>query len=113
MGAVGGPPRRLPLRVRSQGALPMQTEIAEAEELALTPSRHFTLYLYGVVLHLLRHAAESHESWGEVFEQYPFLVGYFREVASNGVEGMSLDDAAEFWRLKVTGAEANAHLPLH
>src|ERR671916_469162 len=91
----------------------MQTEIAEDEALALTPSRHFNLYLYGVVLHLLRHAAESHESWEEVFERYPFLVGYFREVALNGVEGMSLDDASEFWRLKVTGTERAGHLPLH
>jgi hypothetical protein len=89
----------------------MQTEIAEAE--ALTPARHFSLYIYGVVLHLLRHAAESHESWDEVFKQYPFLVGYFREVAEGGVEGMSLDAAAEFWQQKVTGTEAGAHLPLH
>ncbi len=88
----------------------MQTEFAEAE--ALTPARHFNLYLYAVVLHLLRHAAESHESWEEVFKEYPFLAGYFREVAANGVDGMSLDDAAEFWHLKVTETEPDAHLPL-
>ena len=89
----------------------MQTEFVEAE--ALTPARHFNLYLYAVVLHLLRHAAESHESWEEVFKEYPFLAGYFREVAANGVDGMSLDDAAEFWREKVTEQESDAHLPLH
>ena len=88
----------------------MQTEIEETE--ALTPARHFNLYIYAVVLHLLRHAVESHESWDEVFKQNPFLVGYFQEVATNGVEGMSLDDAAEFWRLKVTNQETDTHLPL-
>src|ERR1044071_422880 len=88
----------------------MQTEIAEAE--ALTPARHFNLYLYAVVLHLLRHAAESHESWEDVFKQNPFLMGYFREVAENGVEGMPLDEAVEFWRRLVTEQESDAHLPL-
>lgn len=88
----------------------MPTETAEAE--ALTPARHFNLYIYAVVLHLLRHAAESNESWEGVFKQDPFLVGYFQEMTANGVEGMLLDDAAEFWRQRVTGPEADAHLPL-
>src|SRR3712207_8289262 len=85
----------------------MLTEIAETE--ALTPARHFRLYLYAVVLHLLRHVAESSESWEEVFKQYPFLVGYFREVADNGVDGMALDDAGEVWRRKVTEHESDSH----
>lgn len=97
----------------------MPTEIAEVEALeideaeALTPARHFNLYLYAVVLHLLRYAAESHESWEEVFKEYPFLAGYFREVAASGVDGMALDEAAEFWRRKVAEQEVDAHLPLH
>jgi hypothetical protein len=89
----------------------MQTETAEAE--ALTPAHHFRMYLYAVVLHLLRHVAESHESWDEVFKQYPFLMGYASEVATNGVDGMALDEAAEFWQSKVTERERDARLPLH
>jgi ATPase family associated with various cellular activities (AAA) len=105
----------------------MQTEVAEMIEDAagmiedaagmiddevLTPELHSNLYLYGAVLQLLRNVAESHDSWEEVFEQYPFLGGYYREVMANGVSGMSVDEAAAFWRRRVEGQEADAHLPL-
>jgi hypothetical protein len=89
----------------------MQTEIPEAE--TLTPAQHFNLCLYGVVMHLLRNAVESHGTWEEVFKQYPFLGGYYQEMTANGVVGMSLDEADEFWRRGIEeGQEGDAHLPL-
>jgi hypothetical protein len=79
-----------------------------------TPERHFTLYFYAAVLHLIEQLSYAFDSWEEVLKQFPFLEGYYMELARNGAEGMTLAEAAEVWRDSLRAWEQSAaeHLPL-
>lgn len=92
--------------MQMQTEMPVQTETTEAPTAA--PARMFGLYLYAAVLQLLRHVAESRGSWEQVFEEFPFLAGYSREVAGHGVDGMPVGEAAGFWRRMLEEQEAEA-----
>lgn len=80
----------------------------------LTPAEHFRLYFYAAVLRLLEHCAHTFDSWQEVFEEHPFLLGYYQELTSNGLAGLPLADATEAWRQTIKEREeaADAHLPI-
>jgi len=80
----------------------------------LTPGEHFRLYFYAAVLRLLEHCAHTFDSWEEVFEEHPFLLGYYQELTANGLAGLSLADATAAWRQTIDGREeaTAAHLPI-
>jgi len=86
-----------------------------SDVLSLDAVRHFRLYLFGVVMQVLRYAVETRGSWEAVFKEYPFLAGYYQELTSQkGLTGMSLEEASEFWRELVLEQEetTNARLPI-
>ncbi|MGB8506843.1 MAG: hypothetical protein WCD76_00425, partial [Pyrinomonadaceae bacterium] len=99
----------------------MQTEMLDelspetADVLSLDAAGHFRLYLFGVVMQVLRYAVETRMSWESVFKDYPFLAGYYQELMSQKeIAGMSLEEASEFWREMVLEQEemTGARLPI-
>lgn len=79
-----------------------------------TPARHFGLYFYTAVLHLMRQAIYSFGSWDELFKELPFLGGYYQELAEHEMNGMSLEEAGAHLRDSLRACEGSAcvHLPL-
>ncbi|HEV2861675.1 MAG TPA: AAA family ATPase [Pyrinomonadaceae bacterium] len=84
------------------------------ENVARAPGQHFRLYFYAAVLHLIEHLIYSFDSWEEVAKQFPFLEGYYQELALHGAGGMTLEDALASWRASLLAYEdeATGHLPL-
>jgi len=93
---------------------PTEDGPAATDAEALTPAVHFRLYFYAAVLRLLEHCARTFDSWEEVFKEHPFLLGYYQELTANGLDGMSLADAADAWRESIEEREeaTRAHLPI-
>ena len=60
-----------------------------------TPPSHFRICFYGAVLNLIERVLQSFGSFEEVFEKFPFLIGYNDELAEFGLSGRSVDDAAK------------------
>jgi len=83
-------------------------------DLEVNPQNHFKVCFYGAVLHLIGSLSRSSDSFEEVFKQFPFLAGYSEEIAGRGADGMSFDDAEEWWRESLNAWEclSNSHLPL-
>jgi hypothetical protein len=81
---------------------------------AASADEHFKLWFYAAVLKVVTSAAERHDSWEAVFEQFPFLASYVNELASTGIDGVALDDAGRRWTGSVLAWESNftPHLPL-
>lgn len=79
-----------------------------------TPESHFKLYFYAAVLRLLERLISTSVSAEEVFERFPFLAGYNNELAENGLEGISRDEAANRWRdaLYAWEGSVSTRLPL-
>jgi hypothetical protein len=77
-------------------------------------AEHFKLWFYAAVLRVVTAAAERCESWDVLFERFPFLAHYNNELASSGINGVSLSDARSRWVTAVMASEAAAgvHLPL-
>src|SRR5215208_6437696 len=91
--------------------------LEEAEERAaavVTAAQHFRLYFYAAVLRLLEHCSRTFDSWEAVFAEHPFLLGYYQELTTHGLDGLSLEDASEFWRQTIREREeaTEAHLPV-
>jgi len=84
------------------------------ERMEPTPERHFSLYFYAAALQLIEQLASLFDSWEEVLKQFPFLEGYYRELARHGAEGMTIVEAAGRWRESLQGWEqsSESHLPL-
>lgn len=84
------------------------------DRLEPTPERHFTLYFYAAALHLIEQLAFVFDSWEEVLQQFPFLKGYYDELARHGAEGMNIVEAGVCWRdsLREWEQTARTHLPL-
>jgi hypothetical protein len=75
---------------------------------------HFKLYIYAAVLRIIEQVAQACGSLEAAFEQFPFLIGYNNELATNGLEGLSSDQAEIGWRdiLLDWEEKTKAHLPL-
>ena len=84
------------------------------EEMPRTPAQHFKLYFFAAVLHLLEQLSYAFASWEDALKQFPFLGGYYEQLAAHGTDGMTLDEAAASWResLLAWEAAADVHLPL-
>src|ERR671920_1386294 len=92
----------------------LEEEIAVRAAAETTPAQHFRLYFYAAVLRLLEHCAHNFDSWEEVFAEHPFLLGYYQELTANGLDGMSIADASDFWWRSIKEREdgTDAHLPI-
>lgn len=79
-----------------------------------TAEGHFKLYLYAAILHVIDHLVEAFDSQEAVFERFPFLAGYVRELAQIGLDGLTTVDAIPWWQehLAVWEASVAAYLPL-
>jgi ATPase family protein associated with various cellular activities (AAA) len=79
---------------------------------ATTPAEHFKLYFYATVLHLSVQVGQSFGSYQAMFEQFPFLTGYYDELTVYGVDETSVSE--EQWRAALYTWEQDAacHLPL-
>jgi hypothetical protein len=79
-----------------------------------TPADHFSLYFYATVLHVIEQAAQSYDSYEALFETFPFLEGYFDEVAMLGIEADELSALAKEAGddMMAWEAAATTHLPL-
>ena len=78
------------------------------------PQSHFKLCFYGAVLNLIERVLRSLGSFEETFEKFPFLIGYNDELAEYGLNGLSVDDAAQWWGDSIDEweAETTSWLPL-
>ena len=83
-------------------------------DLPPTPAEHFKLYFYAAVLHLIEQVSQLLGSGEAAFEQFPFLDGYYDELATQGLEGLASDDLATWWRDSLYAWEEGVpdHLPL-
>lgn len=83
-------------------------------DLPQTPAEHFNMYFYAAFLHILEQVLQSFESQEAMFEQFPFLAGYYDELASRGLDGQTLSGAKVWWQMAIEAWEESvqAHLPL-
>jgi hypothetical protein len=85
-------------------------------DLAPTPAEHFKLYLYSAILVVLNRVFEVYDSPEAAFAQFPFLHGYYEELAADNFQDLSGEsvtrrfyDSLETWEQKIAGS---THLPL-
>lgn len=83
-------------------------------DLSGTPAEHFKLCFYATVLRVLEHAADALGGFEELFEHFPFLVGYNNQLAEHGLDGLSSEQASQWWAESLEAWEkaAEGHLPL-
>ncbi len=79
-----------------------------------TPAQHFSLCFCAAVLRVLDQVAISFGSHAAALEIFPFLAGYYDELAEHGLDDLTGDGAAAWWRDALADWEAAApgHLPL-
>ena len=73
-----------------------------------TPHSHFKLCFYGAVLNLIERVLQSLGSFEETFEKFPFLIGYNDELAEHGLNGQTINEAADWWSESTDQWEAGA-----
>lgn len=83
-------------------------------ELAPTPVEHFKLYFYAAVLHVIEQASSTFGSREAAFEHFPFLEGYYDELAAQGLDGLATGKMEAWWRdsLRIWEDRVPGHLPL-
>ncbi len=83
-------------------------------DLPRTPETHFKLWLYATILHLLREVTQAFGSWDAVCGQFPFLRGYFDELAAHGLAELGSTSSTAWWCEAVYAWEREipGHLPL-
>ena len=75
---------------------------------------HFKLYFYAAVLHVIEQASQSFGSRDAAFEHFPFLQGYYDELATQGLDGLAAGKLEAWWRDSLRAWEDGVpeHLPL-
>jgi len=83
-------------------------------DLAPTAVEHFKLYFYATVLHLIERVSSTFGSREAAIEHFPFLEGYYDELATRGLEGLAAGKLEVWWRdsLRTWEDKVPAHLPL-
>jgi ATPase family associated with various cellular activities (AAA) len=89
------------------------TAIALFDDLSATPAKHFRLYFFGAVFVCIEHATDCAESLDAAIERFPFLLGYYNELAER-LAGLPTHEAFERWCRGIETWEERApcHLPL-
>src|SRR5262245_53690209 len=79
-----------------------------------TAESHFKLYFYATVMSVIEKTVTALGGFEEAFEQFPFLAGYSNELAGHGIEGMTSEQAGQWWRESLLAWEAGGeeYLPL-
>jgi predicted nucleic acid-binding protein len=79
-----------------------------------TPVGHFTLYFYAAVLHTLDHVTRMFDSPEAMAREFPFLISYQQQLASCGLDGRLISEAAQWWQAALLDWEnaIDTHLPL-
>jgi hypothetical protein len=82
--------------------------------LAHTPQQHFALYFYAALLRVIEQTTLHFGSAAAAHERFPFLAGYFNEIAAAGVDDSSFAVASQKWQtaLEVWERAAPIRLPL-
>jgi hypothetical protein len=62
-----------------------------------TPDGHFKLYFYAAVLYVLDHVTRLFDTPKAALQEFPFLLGYHQQLASCGLEGKNISEAAAWW----------------
>ena len=80
-----------------------------------TPVEHFKLYFYAAVLHVIGEISSLLGSSEKAFQQFPFLGGYYQELARYAPEQFSWLEFSNWWRDSLLAWERTAkeRLPLH
>ena len=90
------------------------TDTAPFADIPPTPAGHFTLHFYAVVLHVLDHVTRLFDAPDDLAREFPFLIAYQQQLASCGLEGQSISEAAQWWQdaLREWEDALDDHLPL-
>jgi hypothetical protein len=90
-----------------------RTAAALFDDLAATPTDHFRLYFFGAVFVCIEHATDCAESLDAAIERFPFLLGYYNELAER-LAGLSTHEAFGHWcrGIEIWEERAPGHLPL-
>lgn len=77
-------------------------------------SEHFKLYFYAAVLRVVGEVSALVGSLETAFEQFPFLSGYYEEIARYKPEQFNWNEFSDWWRDSLLAWEQNAsvYLPL-
>ena len=79
-----------------------------------TARQHQTLYVYAALLRLLGQASSHFGGAEGANERFPFLAGYFAQIADSGFDGASFAEAQTRWRKAIDAWEQQSpeRLPL-
>jgi hypothetical protein len=79
-----------------------------------TPRQHFALYFYAALLRVIEQATLHFGSADAAHDRFPFLGGYFNEIAAAGLDETSFARASERWLASIDAWEraASIRLPL-
>src|SRR5579864_2135054 len=79
-----------------------------------TPVEHFKLYFYAAVLHLIEQVSQAFGAREAAFEHFPFLKGYYDELAAQGLHSSVGEEPELWWRaaLRAWEEDVPGHLPL-
>jgi hypothetical protein len=95
---------------------PLHKSISSQVTVQLQPAsvEHFKLYYYAAVVRVIERLSQSFETGEACFERFPFLAGYNNELAENGLAGITLGEASDWWRDALLEWEKKRtdHLPL-
>jgi hypothetical protein len=80
--------------------------------LAHTPQQHFALYFYAALLRVIEQTTLHFGSAATAHERFPFLSGYFNEIAAAGLDDTSFDVAAQRWQTSIEAWEGHASIRL-
>jgi hypothetical protein len=83
-------------------------------DLPATAAEHFKLHFYAAVLHVIGQVSKSLGSPEVVLQQFPFLGGYYDELAARGVDRVTESEARAWWcnALREWERRISGHLPL-
>lgn len=82
------------------------------DSLERTPTHHFKLYFFSTAMHVIDQAAQTAGSFDALFEQFPFLAGYYDELSALGVREDDLSGSAFGQWLDEWEKTASCHLPI-
>jgi hypothetical protein len=90
------------------------TDLSPFADIPRTPAGHFTLHFYAAVLHVLDHVTRLFDAPEDLAREFPFLISYQQQLASCGLEGQNISEAAQWWHnaLREWEDAIDDHLPL-
>jgi ATPase family associated with various cellular activities (AAA) len=84
------------------------------DNLPRNAATHFQLYFYATIHRLIEQCVPQFGSLEAAFEHFPFLLGYYNELAAKGLDRLSAYEASEWWAHSLEDWEEGVaeHLPL-